>query len=59
MCYAAITAAALLRILVAESWLDYRLGLSLSALAWVLAFGLYAVLYWPILSQPRPDGRPG
>lgn len=59
VCYAAIIAAALLRILVAEGWVDYRLGLSLSALAWVLGFGLYAVLYWPILSQPRPDGRPG
>lgn len=59
VCYAAIIAAALLRILVAEGWLDYRLGLSLSALAWVLAFGLYVVLYWPILSQPRPDGQPG
>jgi uncharacterized protein involved in response to NO len=26
---------------------------------WVGAFALYAILYWPILSRPRADGRPG
>lgn len=57
--YLAITAAALLRLLVAAQAVDFRLGLALAAFAWVLAFGLFAVLYWPILSSPRADGRPG
>jgi uncharacterized protein involved in response to NO len=30
-----------------------------SALAWAAAFGFFAVRYWPILTTPRPDGRPG
>lgn len=30
-----------------------------SGLAWAVAFGLFAVRYWPILTTPRPDGRPG
>lgn len=57
--YLAITAAVLLRLLVAVQTIDFRPGLSLAALAWVLAFGLFVVLYWPILSRPRADGRPG
>ncbi|WP_308367300.1 MULTISPECIES: NnrS family protein [unclassified Microbulbifer] len=57
--YLSITTAAALRLLVAAQIIDFRLGLALAALAWVLAFGLFVVLYWPILSSPRPDGRPG
>jgi uncharacterized protein involved in response to NO len=30
-----------------------------SALCWSAAFGLYAIRYWPVLSRPRLDGRPG
>lgn len=30
-----------------------------SALAWVVAYLLYIVVYTPILTQPRADGRPG
>jgi uncharacterized protein involved in response to NO len=30
-----------------------------SAACWSLAFGIYAVRYWPILSRPRIDGKPG
>jgi len=30
-----------------------------SGIAWACAFGLYALVYWPRLSQPRVDGRPG
>ena len=30
-----------------------------SALLWSAGFGLYAVRYWPVLSRPRLDGRPG
>jgi uncharacterized protein involved in response to NO len=30
-----------------------------SAALWSAAFGLYTVRYWPVLSRPRLDGRPG
>jgi uncharacterized protein involved in response to NO len=30
-----------------------------SAVCWSTAFGIYAVRYWPVLSRPRLDGRPG
>ncbi len=26
---------------------------------WVLAYGLFVVFYWPVLTKPRIDGRPG
>ncbi len=38
---------------------DYRGGLLVSAAAWVLACVAFLALYWPILSGPRADGRPG
>jgi uncharacterized protein involved in response to NO len=30
-----------------------------SASLWSAGFALYAVRYWPVLSRPRLDGRPG
>ncbi|OIN10349.1 NnrS family protein [Oceanisphaera psychrotolerans] len=30
-----------------------------SALAWTSAFGVFSWVYWPILTRPRIDGRPG
>jgi len=37
----------------------YLASVQLSGLLWAAAFGLYAVRYWPILTQARLDGRPG
>jgi len=37
----------------------YLASVQLSALLWSAAFALYAVRYWPILSRPRLDGKPG
>jgi uncharacterized protein involved in response to NO len=34
-------------------------SVQVSALLWAAAFGLYAVRYWPVLSRPRLDGKPG
>lgn len=34
-------------------------ALTVSAVAWVVAFLLFVLIYWPILSRPRADGRPG
>ena len=58
--YALVQVAAIAR--VAASFLPadaQRALLVLSGVAWAAAFGLYAVWYWPILTSPRPDGRPG
>lgn len=57
--YALIIAAAVIRILAALSWIPWHVGLSLSGLAWTGAFGVFLVVYWPVLSRPRADGRPG
>ncbi len=37
----------------------YTTWLSASATLWSLAYGLYAMVYAPILTTPRADGRPG
>lgn len=59
MIYLAIIASAVIRVLAAARIIDYQVGLTTAALFWVLAFGLFVILYWPILSKPRVDGRPG
>ncbi|MFO1217000.1 MAG: NnrS family protein [Burkholderiaceae bacterium] len=59
-CYSLVLAAALLRVVVPlvapGAWLFAVLA---SALAWSLAFGLYALHYGPWLIRPRLDGAPG
>ena len=30
-----------------------------SGLLWSLAFAVFTITYWPILSRPRLDGKPG
>lgn len=59
-CYIAIQLAALTRValpLVFPSlYLHAVIG---SGLLWSLAFGVFTISYWPILSRPRLDGRPG
>ena len=30
-----------------------------SASLWSLAFAIYFVRYWPVLTRPRLDGKPG
>jgi uncharacterized protein involved in response to NO len=37
----------------------YLEAVVLSGALWSAAFALYAVVYWPILTRPRLDGRPG
>jgi uncharacterized protein involved in response to NO len=58
--YALVHAAALVRVaapfVAAEG---QRALVAASGAAWAAAFGLFAVRYWPILTRPRPDGRPG
>jgi len=37
----------------------YLPSIQISSALWTVAFGLYAVRYWPVLARPRLDGRPG
>jgi len=37
----------------------YMVSVQLSALLWAAAFGLYVARYWPVLTRPRLDGKPG
>jgi uncharacterized protein involved in response to NO len=30
-----------------------------SGICWSTAFALFVVRYWPVLSRPRLDGKPG
>ena len=59
-CYVLVQLAAVIRVfggmLLPDAYLATVLG---SALCWSGAFALYAVRYWPVLSRPRLDGKPG
>lgn len=57
--YYFMVAAAVARVLVALQWLDFRFGVILAGGAWTISFALFIWFYWPILSAPRVDGRPG
>ena len=60
LAYLAIIGAALVRvagpILLPSA---YMTTVQMSALLWALGYAVYAIRYWPILSRPRLDGRPG
>jgi uncharacterized protein involved in response to NO len=59
-CFLLIQAAAVVRVFggMASSSL-YLASIQVSGVLWAAAFGLYAVRYWPVLSRPRLDGKPG
>jgi uncharacterized protein involved in response to NO len=55
-----VSAAALVRVLAPIVFYeDYREALMFAAALWVAAFLVYAAVYWPFLTKPRPDGIPG
>ena len=59
-CYVMIFAAALVRVFGPVVFPSvYLAGVTLSAILWSGAYGLYAVRYWPVLTRPRLDGKPG
>jgi uncharacterized protein involved in response to NO len=58
--FALVTAAAITRALVPLAIpAGYREALIASAYLWSAAYAVYAVRYWPILTRPRIDGKPG
>jgi uncharacterized protein involved in response to NO len=59
-CYGAIQFSALARVFLPLAFPSHYLYAMVgSGLLWSAAFGVFTVSYWPILSQPRLDGRPG
>ena len=59
-CFPMVLVAAVVRVFVPLAAPGYTMGAVLcSAALWSAAFGLYAVRYWPVLTRPRLDGRPG
>lgn len=50
---------ALVRVITALGGLPWKIGVSASALFWVLAFAIFLWRYTAILAGPRADGRPG
>jgi uncharacterized protein involved in response to NO len=59
-CYALVMMAAVVRVFVPLAAPALLTNAVLwSGASWAAAFGLYAVRYWPVLTRPRLDGRPG
>ena len=59
-CYVAIQLAALTRVFLPLAFPSlYLQAIIGSGMLWSLAFGVYTVSYWSILSRPRLDGKPG
>jgi uncharacterized protein involved in response to NO len=55
-----VQAAALLRVFAGiASPALYLPSIEFSGVLWAAAFGLYALRYWPVLTRPRLDGKPG
>lgn len=58
--FALILVSALLRVVLAALWPQWLMHwYMLAGGAWVLAFVIYLVVYWSVLTTPRADGRPG
>ena len=52
--------AALVRVLVASIVPGaYREAMVVAGVLWTLAFVVFLIRYWPILTRPRIDGKPG
>jgi uncharacterized protein involved in response to NO len=59
-CYGLVQAAAAVRVFGPSIVPDHYVAtVVVSGLCWAAAFGLYAMLYWPVLTRPRLDGKPG
>jgi uncharacterized protein involved in response to NO len=58
--YVLVSAATLIRLagplLMSELYLP---ALVVSGLLWTAAFALFSAIYWPVLTNPRVDAKPG
>jgi len=59
-CFALIALAAAIRVFGGIALPEfYRATVVLSGLCWSTGFALFTFRYWPILTRPRLDGKPG
>ena len=59
-CFALVLGAALVRVFLPLIATGYYLATVVaSAVLWAAAYAVYAIRYWPILTRPRLDGKPG
>jgi uncharacterized protein involved in response to NO len=59
-CFALVLGAAIVRVFAPLVAVDhYVASVACSGLLWSAAYALYAVRYWPVLTRPRLDGKPG
>ena len=59
-CYVLVQLAALVRVFGGIALPEfYRATVVVSGLCWSTGFAIYAIRYWPILTRPRLDGKPG
>jgi uncharacterized protein involved in response to NO len=56
--YVFLNAAVLIRLISAVAPNAYQVLIDIAATSWMTAFVLYLWVYWPMLTQPRTDGRP-
>lgn len=57
--YVLVSAAALVRMFGPTVLSDgYSAVMIASGALWILAFGIFAALFWPVLTRPRIDGKP-
>jgi uncharacterized protein involved in response to NO len=58
--YALVLSAAAVRVIVPLATPQhYTVAIVAAGVLWVTAFTLFAIAFWPIVSSPRVDGRPG
>lgn len=58
--YVLVHAGAAARVFLPLLWpAGYATALIVASACWSIAFGIYCVVYWPLLSRVRADGRPG
>lgn len=57
--YLLLILAALVRVIAPAVMSNYLATIEAAALLWIVAFGIYVVVYAPILMKPRVDQRPG
>jgi uncharacterized protein involved in response to NO len=59
-CYGLVALAAAIRVFGGMALPNaYLLTIFAAGACWSAAFALYAVRYWPVLTRPRCDGKPG
>lgn len=59
-CYAFVTVSAMMRVFAPAVFpTRYDTVVTISAIFWMGAFGIFLLIFVPILAKPRADGRPG